>query len=121
MNNPMTETIGVEAEDGSFFEVEVPRQPEREFYETGNPLDCLIEVANRHYSGHLTILKFTTNWRVEFKTPSDEGDAFFDAWPVGKTFEEAAAAALVDHEKRAAVRVAKVSASLAALSAELRS
>jgi hypothetical protein len=45
------------------------------------------------FDGHLTILRFTTNWRVGFITPDERGD--IDGIPVGRTFEEAANAALV--------------------------
>jgi hypothetical protein len=34
-------------------------------------LASLIERANKDHDGHLTIMKFTTNWRVGFLTPND--------------------------------------------------
>ncbi len=34
---------------------------------------CIL-IANRKYDGHLTIMKFTTNWKVCFGTPSDRDD-----------------------------------------------
>jgi secreted PhoX family phosphatase len=52
----------------------------------------LERVANEHFGGHVTIMKFTTNWRVWFGTPSDRGD--IQAAPVGKTFQAAAEKAL---------------------------
>ncbi|TIL33924.1 hypothetical protein [Mesorhizobium sp.] len=48
----------------------------------------LVEVANRDYDGHLTILKFTTNWRIGFVTPSDRD--MIDEMVTGNTFAEAA-------------------------------
>jgi hypothetical protein len=48
----------------------------------------LIEAANRRFDGHLTILKFTTNWRVALHTPIDRYD--IDKMTAGRTFEEAA-------------------------------
>ncbi|MEC5323301.1 MULTISPECIES: hypothetical protein [unclassified Aurantimonas] len=52
----------------------------------------LIEVANRDFDGHLTILKFTTNWRVGFVTPSER--EIIEDMAVGDTFAEAASNAL---------------------------
>jgi hypothetical protein len=51
-------------------------------------LKKLIKVAD----GHLTIMKFTTNWRIGFGTPIDRTD--IDALAPGITFAEAARAAL---------------------------
>jgi hypothetical protein len=60
-------------------------------------LEQLVDHANRHHDGHITIFKFSTNWRVGFETP--EGDMRQDndlsLLPVGKTFAEAARAALL--------------------------
>jgi hypothetical protein len=56
-------------------------------------LDELVEVANKHFDGHLTIMKFTTNWRVSFGTPESRDD--IGAMPRGGTFDEAAKLALV--------------------------
>ncbi len=52
----------------------------------------LIEASNARFDGHLSILKFTTNWRVSFSTPNDRDDikAMFE----GETFDEAAFNAL---------------------------
>jgi hypothetical protein len=55
-------------------------------------LERLIKRAQRDFDGHLTILRFTTNWRVGFITPDERAD--IDGIPVGKTFEDAANAAL---------------------------
>lgn len=54
----------------------------------------LVKVANEKTSGHFTVLKFTTNWRVCFGTPNDRLD--MEEMPVGKTFAEAAKKALRD-------------------------
>jgi hypothetical protein len=56
-------------------------------------LASLIERANNNHDGHLTIMKFTTNWRVGFFTPNDRGDIKCLAG-VGQTFSEAANSAL---------------------------
>ncbi|MER9921634.1 hypothetical protein NKJ84_01590 [Mesorhizobium sp. M0048] len=45
------------------------------------------------FDGHLSILKFTTNWRISFATPSSRED--IDEMVVGDTFELAARAALL--------------------------
>jgi hypothetical protein len=70
-------------------------------------LALLVAEADRNHDGHLTIMKFTTNWRVSFGTPEQvmdeevlfegkDGPAYpeVEAMPVGKTFKEAAKAAL---------------------------
>lgn len=76
-----------------------------------NLFEQLIDVANAHYSGHVTIMKFTTNWRIEFMTPEHlDQDNLFKDWPVGKTFEETAQAALDGHAGRSAKRAADVAA-----------
>ena len=49
-------------------------------------------VANEMFDGHLTVMKFTTDWRVSFETPS--GRDSIAAMASGKTFREAAKAAL---------------------------
>jgi len=48
----------------------------------------LVTLAGDHFDGHLTVMKFTTNWRVGFVTPVDR-DAIGEL-PVGTTFAEAA-------------------------------
>lgn len=55
-------------------------------------LERLQKKADKHHDGHLTIYKFTTNWRIGFETPIDRDD-ISDAC-VGNTFAEAALAAL---------------------------
>jgi hypothetical protein len=48
--------------------------------------------AQEEHDGHLTIMRFTTNWRVGFDTPQDR--EAIDEMHVGKTFAEAATTAL---------------------------
>jgi len=55
-------------------------------------MDLLVKMANIKFDGHLAVLKFTTNWRVGFITPS--GRDGIDAMHEGKTFDEAATKAL---------------------------
>jgi hypothetical protein len=55
-------------------------------------MDQLVAVAAKDFDGHFTVMKFTTNWRVSFGTPSNRFDIM--DMPVGKTFEEAARKAL---------------------------
>jgi hypothetical protein len=55
-------------------------------------LELLEEEAKKRAGGHFTVMRFTTNWRVGFGTPSDRED--IDQMHVGPTFEEAAWAAL---------------------------
>ncbi len=50
-------------------------------------LRVLEELAKKHSDGHFTIMRFTTNWRVVFSTPTDRDD--ISEMPVGKTVEEA--------------------------------
>lgn len=52
----------------------------------------LQEVANAKFDGHLSIMKFTTNWRVGFRTPNFRED--IDNMATGQTFSEAATRAL---------------------------
>ena len=44
-------------------------------------------LANKYSDGHLTIMKFTSNWRVSFSTPSERAD--IDRMAEGETFQEA--------------------------------
>jgi hypothetical protein len=53
---------------------------------------ALCQVANERSDGHLTIMKFTGNWRVAFMSPSDRDD--IGSMSVGETFGEAARKAL---------------------------
>lgn len=55
-------------------------------------LEKLEEVAKKHYDGHFTVMRFTTNWRVCFYTAEDRNEIANMA--EGKTFEEAAAKAI---------------------------
>ena len=52
----------------------------------------LQDVATSKHDGHLTILRFTTNWRVGFVTPTSRDDV--NELAAGTTFAEAAARAL---------------------------
>jgi hypothetical protein len=52
----------------------------------------LVAKANAAADGHLTIMKFTTEWRVGFGTPANREDIY--RMPQGATFREAAEAAL---------------------------
>ncbi|TKW63712.1 MAG: hypothetical protein DI616_19280 [Paracoccus denitrificans] len=52
----------------------------------------LQKVAAEKHDGHLTILKFTTNWRVGFFTPAEREQV--DEMAVGNSFAEAAQNAL---------------------------
>ena len=52
----------------------------------------LVETADKNFDGHLTVMKFTTNWRVGFVTPADR-DGIADL-PAANTFAEAARRAL---------------------------
>jgi hypothetical protein len=60
-------------------------------------MDRLQAIADQKFGGHLTILKFTTNWRICFGSPYEE-----DLWndiqkmPVGRSFAEAAQKAVND-------------------------
>jgi hypothetical protein len=54
-------------------------------------------IANTKFDGHLTILKFTTNWRVGWDTPMSRCD-IDRMWP-GKTFSEAAETALAGYDR----------------------
>ena len=58
----------------------------------GVMLARLIAKVDEIADGHLTIMKFTSNWRVAFWTPIDL--LYVDHMPVGATFVEAAHAAL---------------------------
>jgi hypothetical protein len=67
----------------------------------GNDFDLfieLIETANQKSDGHLTIMKFTTNWWVAFETVDDRHD--IPAMDVGQTFSEAARNALTSLRNR---------------------
>lgn len=48
----------------------------------------LAEIANLYHDGHMTIFKFTTNWRIMFGTPHSRSSV--NLAHDGKTFAEAA-------------------------------
>ena len=58
----------------------------------------LVEMASKVSDGHLTVMKFKTNWRVGFFTPNERKD--LDLMPVGKTFADAARMALGEPRHR---------------------
>lgn len=49
-------------------------------------LELLTAIADKYYDGHLTIMKFTTNWRIKFGTPNGRDE--IAEMVEGKTFEE---------------------------------
>jgi hypothetical protein len=51
----------------------------------------LVAKADASADGHLTVMKFTTNWRVGLGTPANREDVY--RMPQGATFREAAEAA----------------------------
>jgi hypothetical protein len=59
----------------------------------------LVNVATALTDGHLTIMRFTGNWRVGLGTPSERDG--IDAMSVGDTFEAAAQALLEELKKTA--------------------
>ena len=68
-------------------------------------MQCLEEIANAEFSGHFAVMKFSCNWRVSFGTPMkahsiEPGDKDHEMCE-GKTFEEAAIAAI--RERRDAI------------------
>jgi hypothetical protein len=52
----------------------------------------LSRVAREQFDGHLTVMRFTPNWRIAFGESASRSD--IDAMPLGKTFAEAATVAL---------------------------
>lgn len=52
-------------------------------------LDKLIELANKEYDGHFTILKFTTNYRVCLGTLNEINPIITCFMAKGKTLDEA--------------------------------
>jgi hypothetical protein len=53
-------------------------------------IDWAGRIANKQKDGHLSIFKFTTNWRVGLSTPMDgETREFIASCIDGKTLEEA--------------------------------
>jgi hypothetical protein len=57
-------------------------------------LNELVAVARERHDGHLTVMRFTTNWRVGFGTLRERSD--ISRIPKGATFAEAARVALTD-------------------------
>jgi hypothetical protein len=81
----------------------MPQLPPEPLTETDLALlNQLIAVAFGLDDGHLSVIRFTTNWRVGFGTPAyanpRAGEEFSDVdrMPAGRTFAEAARAALAD-------------------------
>jgi len=46
-----------------------------------------VEIANEKFDGHLTVMKFTGNWRAAFDTWSDRFE--ISAMPKGETLDDA--------------------------------
>jgi hypothetical protein len=69
-------------------------------------LKRLVDIANERFDGHVTIMKFTTNWRVGFGTPSQvySNKANDVEMMDGKTLEEAATKAWRTHAAAIASR-----------------
>jgi hypothetical protein len=65
---------------------------------TESILQRLIDTADEHFDGHVTIMKFTTKWRVGFGTPGQVSSNRADDVEMmeGKTLEEAATKALAN-------------------------
>ena len=61
---------------------------------TSQLLSLLTARADTNHDGHLTIMKFTTNWRVGFGTVSDRDD--IGKLAEGSTFEDAAGKVLAN-------------------------
>jgi hypothetical protein len=59
--------------------------------------ELLQQIADKRFDGHLTIMKFTTNWRVGFITA--ENRCLIQKLSEGKTFEEAAIKAIIKELK----------------------
>jgi hypothetical protein len=63
----------------------------------GDILKRCIEHANEHYDGHLTLLKFTTNYRFCFGTLHEVNQFTTSEMAKGKTMEEAMEVALKEN------------------------
>jgi hypothetical protein len=68
-------------------------------------MQCLEEIANAEFSGHFAVMKFSCNWRVSFGTPMkahsiEPGDV---EMCVGRTFEEAAVAAIRERRRASCI------------------
>ena len=57
----------------------------------GNSLMLAVNFANKYCDGHLTIMKFTTNWRVDFGAQRDDTAEIstIEEMGVGKTLDDA--------------------------------
>jgi hypothetical protein len=73
-------------------------------FEAMGLLSQLESLANTRYDGHLVIMKFPSNWRVSFHPPADL-DAIQEM-PFGRTFADAAKAAIEAEERRKKPRMA---------------
>lgn len=60
-------------------------------YDLDTLLSIAGDLAQKDFGGHLTIMKFTTNWRVGYGTPTDDGHTrdFIGCLTEGKTLYEA--------------------------------
>jgi hypothetical protein len=74
-----------------------------EMDETAKLLRELAIYAEKYHDGHVTIMKFTTNWKVGFGTPSENWGYTTEEKPMkaGVTFIEAARKALADPQQEA--------------------
>lgn len=52
-----------------------------------NKLQKLVDIADKEYDGHFTLMKFTTNWRCCFGTVDDLMKSYYMA--CGETMDEA--------------------------------
>jgi hypothetical protein len=79
-----------------------PREAHARGITNGQLFEVMRRIADACFDGHVTIMKFTTNWRIEFgeqrglgyRSP-EEAWAAIQAMPVGLTVRDAFLAALV--------------------------
>ncbi|HET7884428.1 MAG TPA: hypothetical protein VFL55_26300 [Acetobacteraceae bacterium] len=57
-------------------------------------LSRLVAIAHERHNGDLTVMRFSSNWRIGFGTPREHRD--ISRMPKGATFTEAAQSALAD-------------------------
>jgi hypothetical protein len=71
--------------------------------ETAELLRLLAIHADKYHDGHVTIMKFSTNWKVGFGTPYENYGYTAEEKPMkaGVTFIEAARKALADPQQKA--------------------
>jgi hypothetical protein len=76
-------------------------------HEDAKLMQHLVDVANQRFDGHVTIMKFTKNWRVGFGTPYHDYDTTGTEaqMAVGKTFAEAATKALKNPQQVSCITV----------------